>query len=144
MDSCIAGICLFGTFGVIMLACLVFGWKDHTWRERFAVSLITIFLGLGSGLCWIAKARLLKRVPVISSYVAMDDGCFQICDSTVRCKSGLEPRFTVVKPELKMRPNDQTRCINCGRIFINHLNQSCVKTDDELDAEAWVQYMNAP
>ena len=78
---------------------------------------------------------------MISSYATVDDG-FQMVDSTLRCKNGLDPRFMVIKSELKMSPNDT--CEHCGKTLIYHFDVSCVKTDEELDAEAIVQYMNAP
>lgn len=69
---------------------------------------------------------------------------FHMTDSTLRCKNGEEPRFEVIKNKPKMEPNDSTPCIHCGKLLINHYDVSSTKTDKQLAAEGWVDYMNAP
>lgn len=139
----VAGMYLFGIYGGIMLLSIPIGWSDQTWSERLMCCIITGALLLGFGYCWHAKNESLKRYPVISICIPTGDK-FEMVDSTLRCKNGLEPRYTVIKEKPIMEPNEQTRCENCGEIMIHHYDVSCVKTDKELEAERRIDYMNAP
>ena len=62
-----------------------------------------------------------------------------LVDSTLRCNRGEAPRYTVMKRERKMVPNDS--CEHCGKTMIYHFDVSCLKTDEQL---GWIDYMNAP
>ena len=139
----IAGMYLFGIYGGILFISYLIGWSDSTWSERISCGIIILALGLGFGACLNAKYEALERQPVISSCF-MIGGKYLMVDSTLRCKNGEDPRYTVLKAERKIEPNEQTRCENCGQIMIHHYDVSCVKTDEELEAERMIDYMNAP
>jgi len=142
-SAAIAGMILFGTYFGIMLIGLPIGWAEQTWSERIYYFIILTFLGLFIGVYYNAKCKVLKREPVISSCILLEGG-YQLVDSTLRCESGKDPRYTVVKAERIIEPNEQTPCLNCGKILIEHYDISSVKTDEELEVEAWIEYLNAP
>lgn len=139
----VAGIYLFGIYGCVMLLSLIIGWSDSSWSERLYGGVIVCFLGLGLSLCLNSKNEVLKRQPIISSCASVGDR-FMLVDSTLRCKNGEAPRYTVIKKEAKMMPNEQTPCENCGKTMIHHYDISCTKTDEQLNYESLIDWMNAP
>lgn len=142
-EAAIAGMYLFGIYGGILFFSFLIGWSDSSWKERLYVGTVILFLGFFFLLCWNSKNEVLKRKPVISSCVKVGNE-FEMVDSTLRCKSGEEPRYTVMKEERKMVQNEPTNCENCGKTMIHHCDVSCVKTDKQLRSEALVDWMNAP
>lgn len=146
-EGAIAGLYLFGIYGSILLFAIIIGWSDGEWPERLGSCVLLAFLIIGFLLCWHAKIEVFKRKPVISScLVIFDEGRtkYQMVDSTLRCKTGEPPRYTVVKTERKMEPNEQTPCLHCGKTLIHHCDSSCRKTEKELEAERMIDYMNSP
>lgn len=139
----IAGLYLIGIYGGLLLVFYILGWSNASWEERFHTFLVLLFLGFGFGVFWYAKDEALKREPVISSCVMIGNQ-YQMVDSTLRCETGEEPRYTVLKKKKEMKPNEQTKCINCGQIMVEHCDQSCMKTKEEIHAENMIDYLNAP
>ena len=139
----ICGLFFCGFFGILMLIGLLIQWSDSSWSDKFFYSTIILFLGIS--FCWfLGKMNLvLTRKPVISSCVIMR-GKYLMVDSTLRCKNGEDPRYTVIKAERNMEPNEQTCCEHCTKIMVEHYDISCNKTDAELEAESIVDWMNAP
>lgn len=142
-EGAIAGMYLFGIYGGLLLFSYLVGWTDSSCSERVFVGIVILFMGLLFLLCWNSKNEVLKRQPVISSCVSVGNK-FEMVDSTLRCKSGEDPRYTVMKEERKMVPNEPTPCENCGKTMIHHCDVSCVKTDKQLKSEALIDWMNAP
>lgn len=139
----IAGMILFGVYGGLMLLGLPLGWSDQTWSERLSYCFVTMALLSGFGYCWYAKNEALNRIPVVSSCTLIGDR-YEMVDSTLRCKNGLEPRFTVVKKEPKIEINEQIPCKNCRQLMLFHYDVASVKTDKEVEAQERIQYLNAP
>lgn len=139
----IAGMILFAIYGGLMLLGLPLGWSDQTWSERLSYCFVTVVLLLGFGYCWYTKNEALNRNPVISSCILIGDR-FEMVDSTLRCKNGLEPRFTLVKMEPKIEINEQIPCKNCGLLMLFHYDVASVKTDKEVETQERIQYLNAP
>lgn len=139
----ICGMILFGIYGGLMLLGLPLGWSDQTWSERLSYCFVTVALLSGFGYCWYAKNEALNRIPVVSSCTLIG-GKYEMIDSTLRCKNGLEPRYTVVKTVPKIDINEQTPCVLCGKIMLFHFDVSSVKTDEELETQGRIEYMNAP
>ncbi len=142
-EGAIAGMCLSGIYLGLILVSFLVGWSDTSWKERTGFCVIILFWGIVFASCWNSKNEVLKRQPVISSCVSVGNR-FVMVDSTLRCKSGEEPRYTVMKEERKMVPNEQVPCENCGKTMIHHCDVSCVKTDKQLKSEALIDWMNAP
>lgn len=142
-EGAIAGMYLFGIYGGILFFSFLIGWSDSSWSERLFVGVILFFMGLLFLLCWNSKNEVLKRQPVISSCVSVGNR-FEMVDSSLRCKNGEEPRYTVIKSECKIEVNEQTPCIHCGKVMIHHYDVSCTKTDEQLNSEALIDWMNAP
>ena len=142
--SALAGMYLCGIYGAMFLIVLVICWSDNSWSERSFLAVIVLFFGLGFGACENEKNKVLNRIPTISSCVSVGDGRFAMVDSTLRCKCGLEPRYTVVKSEAKLVPNEQSPCVNCGKTMVYHYDITCTETDEEREFQTWVDYMNAP
>lgn len=147
-EGAIAGMYLFGIYGSVMFFALIIGWSEfEEWSDRLIVCIITVFLIIGFVFCWKAKREALNRKPVISScFVICDEGRikYQMVDSTLRCKTGEPSRYTVVKTERKMDPNEQAPCLYCGKTLIHHCDSSCRKTEQELESERMIDYMNSP
>ena len=139
----IAGMYLCGMYGALMILGIIFGGDFSDRTERFCSYIITLILVAGFGYFWYGKNHVLTRQPVISSCVSVGNK-FEMVDSTLRCKNGEEPRYTVIKPACKMEPNEQTPCKICGKIMIHHYDVSCTKTDADLEAARWIDYMNDP
>lgn len=139
----ILGLILFAIYGGLMLLGLPLGWSDQTWSERLSYCFITLVLLSGFGYCWYTKNEALNRSPVISSCNSIGDR-YEMVDSTLRCKNGLESRFTVVKKEPKIEINEQSPCKNCGHLMLFHFDIASVKTDKEAEAQERIEYMNAP
>lgn len=133
-----------GFFAILMLICLLIQWSDSSWSDKFFYSTIILFLGIGFCLSLGKMNRVLTRVPVISSCIPIGDNHYEIVDSTLRCKRGLEPRYKVIKSKCKIESNEQTPCENCGKIMIEHYDISYQKTDADIENESIVDWMNAP
>ena len=142
-SASIAGMILFGVYGGLMLLGLPLGWSEQTWTERLSYCFVTVALLSGFGYCWYAKNEALNRIPVVSSCTLIGDR-YEMIGSTLRCKNGLEPRYIVVKKVPKIDTNEQTPCLLYGKIMLFHFDVSSVKTDEELETEGRIEYMNAP
>lgn len=143
--AAILGMILFGIYGGLMLLGLPFGWSNQTWSERLSYCFITGGLLVGFGYCCHCKTEALNRRPVISKCVSLGNGNrYELVDSTLRCKNGLEPRFCVVKREPIIEINEQVPCKNCGQLMLFHFDVASVKTDKEVEAQERIEYMNAP
>ncbi len=141
-EGAVAGMYFFGIYGGVILIALILGWSDTDWSESWLPTLLAIiYVGVGFGVCLNAKNEVLKREPVMSSVITRN-GIYEMTDSTLRCKRGKAPRYTVLKNKKIMDKNDT--CVHCGNIFIHHVDSSCVKTDEELEAESMIDYMNYP
>lgn len=142
-EGAIAGTYLFGIYGTVLTLAMLIGWSDSSWKERIGFGFVALVFGVFFVIFWNSKNEVLKRKPVISSCVKVGNR-FMLVDSTLRCKSGEAPRYTVMKRERKMVPNEQTPCKHCGKTMIHHCDVSCVKTDEQLYSEALIDWMNAP
>ena len=146
-EGAVAGMYLFGIYGSILLFAIIIGWSDGEWSDRLGSCVVLAVLIIGFLLCWHAKIEVFKREPVISSCFVIYDGGrtkYQMVDSTLRCKTGESPRYTVVKTERRMEPNEQTPCLHCGKTLIHHRDSSCRETEQELEVERMIDYMNSP
>ena len=145
IEAAYAGMFVFGIYGTALILSMLIGcgWSDSSWKERIGSGFVVLFFFVFFVFFWMSKNEVLKRHPVISSCVKVVKKFFLV-DSTLRCKSGEEPRYTVMKEERKMIENEQSACENCGKTMIHHFDISCVKTDKELKSEALIDWMNAP
>jgi len=142
-SSAIAGMILFGAFGGPLIIAYILGQSEGSWDERFCTFFPILFVGIGFVMCWYAKEEALKREPVISSCVMIGNK-YQMVDSTLRCCTGEEPRYTILKTKKEMKPNEQTKCENCGKIMVEHCDESCTKTKEEIHAETMIEILNGP
>ena len=143
IEATLAGMYLFGIYGTVLTLAMLIGWSDSSWKERIGSGFVVLILFVFFAFFWNSKNEMLKRKPVISSCVKVGNR-FLLVDSTLRCKSGEEPRYTVMKKERKMSPNEQTTCNHCGKTMIHHCDVSCVKTDKQRKSEMLIDMMNAP
>lgn len=137
----IAGMYLFAIYGGALIISIILGWRDANRSEAWPSLLVVLFLGFGFGYYWYGKNQAQKREPIISK-CDYKNGYFEMTDSTLRCERAKEPRFTVLKSKMTMDKNDT--CVYCGKIVKEHVDSSCVKTDEELEAERWIDYLNDP
>lgn len=123
-ENIVALMVIFGIFGGVLLIALILGWSDLDWSVSWLpILLAIIYVGLGFGICLIAKNEVLKREPVISSVITRN-GLYEMTDSTLRCRAKAT-RYTVLKKEKIMDINDT--CVHCGNILIQHVDSSCIK-----------------
>lgn len=146
-NAAIAEMLFFGMWVGLLMLSLITRWSDTGWSDRFGTCVILLFVILLFCLSRQTKNEILKRQPVISvcdTIYVEGRTSFHMTDSTLRCERGEEPRFEVIKNEPKMEPNDSTACIHCGKLLIHHYDVSSTKTDEQLETEGWIDYMNAP
>ncbi|MBO7067647.1 MAG: hypothetical protein J6W52_03060 [Bacteroidaceae bacterium] len=147
-DGAYAGMVLTGMCSLFLLIPLIFGWRSmEDWFNRIFLCIASAFYIVIFAAFWRARNAALEREPVISSYITIRMGeraMFLITDSTLRCSSGNPDRFTVMKKGKKMISSEQAHCIHYNKTMIHHVDQSCTKTTEELQAESMIEYLNAP
>lgn len=144
----IAGMILFGAFGVLALFTLIAGWSEmESWGDKVTLGLFTLVLVLGFVFFLYAAENAKNREPVISSCDTIRDGSqikYLMTDSTLRCYPGKDQRYSVMKSEAIIMPDEQTPCRNCDKTMLFHNDSSSVKTEEEIEAEIRIQDMAFP
>lgn len=146
-DGCVAATAFCAIYFSVFFGGLIIRWLDRfEWPGWLYSGVMTIFLA-GVIFCVNEREKVLKRQPVISSCsVISNKGRIEylMADSTLRCKSGEHPRYSVVKSDHKMQPNEQTPCIHCAKPMVNHVDSSCRRTEQEIESRLIIQDMLRP
>lgn len=150
-DAAIAGMVLEGCLGSMVLTTLIFGWRDlEGWFNRLLLCVISAFCLTGFGYCWNAKIVALERKGVVSSCIEIKKGediFYQLTDSTLQCNlyKDYPERYVILKKTRTIIPDDQSKCLNCGKTMRYHVDDAlCKKTYKEMQADRMIDYLTDP